>query len=247
MLKKILKNLPDSDKNVVCILSGGLDSTILLYVLKEKYGDKVLALTFKYGQKHYIEISKAITTAEKLQTPHKIIDMSFLGDIVSNVSSLSGNSNIDVPNIKEVLGNPSPSTYIPFRNLIFLSLGLSFCESFNADVLCLGVQTHDLYGYWDTTSKFISRVNKVAELSRMFPISIQAPFASLSKKDEILIGKELNVPFEDTWTCYDPQIKNGEIVACGVCGSCSERIKNFMDANEKDPVNYNTHIDWRVS
>lgn len=244
-MDEILNCLPETDKNVVCVLSGGLDSTILSYLLKHKYGDKVKAITFNYNQKHIIEVEKAKETCNKLNIPHRIINMEFLGDIVSSVSSLSKDSNIDIPNIKDVLGDPNPSSYVPFRNLIFLSLGLSFCESNNADVLFLGIQSHDLYGYWDTTQEFIDRLNSVAELCRSFPIKINAPFVDLSKKDEIEIGKILNVPFKDSWTCYEGRVENNIAIACGKCGSCAERIKNFMDANMIDPIEYDIAIKWK--
>jgi len=232
---------PKTNQNVVSILSGGLDSTILTHLLVRDYGkNRVLALTFDYNQKHRIEIEKSKQTCLDLDITQQIINIDFLGDLIKNVSALSSNSKLETPNIKEVLGDPQPLTYVPYRNMLFLTLGLSFAESNNANYVFTAVQSSDLYGYWDTTPEFIERINKVSELNRKHQIKIEAPFSRLSKKDEILLGNEIGVDFAKTHTCYDPL---GE-KSCGKCPSCSERIKNFIDAGIKDPIPYNINIDW---
>ena len=117
--------LPETNKNVISILSGGLDSTILTYMLSNKYGnDKVIALSFNYGQRHSNELEKAKLTCDKLNIKHQIIDISFLNDIVKNVCALGKDTDLKLPEIKDVLGDPQSLNYVPFRNLIFTSLAL---------------------------------------------------------------------------------------------------------------------------
>lgn len=245
MLNTVVKKLPFITGNVICILSGGLDSTILLYLLKHAYGDNVIAVSYNYGQRHSCELKHAKLTCEITNTPHKIIDISFFGDIISPVSALSGKKEVDVPNIKDVLGEPQPVTYVPFRNALFSCLTLSVAESNNAEFVFMGLQAHDLYMYWDTTPEFIEAINNVAKLNREHLIQVQAPFVEFSKKQEIELGMELNVPFENTWTCYDPIYDSvGDAIACGRCPSCAERIKNFMDAGVVDPIPYKVKINW---
>jgi 7-cyano-7-deazaguanine synthase len=232
--------LPNKNK-VVSVLSGGLDSTILTYMLVDKYGkDNVIALSFNYGQKQGIELEKASVTCKKLNIQHKIIDISFLGDIVAPVCANIKGTDVEMPTIQDVLGDPQPPTYVPYRNMILNSIAFSFAESNDCDAVFSGLQIHDEYGYWDTSRMFIDRMNSVSELNRQHQISFEAPFAEMSKKDEIEIGKELGVIFEDTMTCYNPT----EDVACGKCPSCSERIQNFALAGIKDPCKYSIEIPW---
>lgn len=233
--------LPDF-KKVVSVLSGGLDSTILTYLLVHKYGaENVFALTYNYGQRHSVEIEKAQLTTSKLGIAHRIIDISFLGDIVAPVSALSAKTDVQMPTIKDVLGHPQPPTYVPYRNLILNSLALSFAESNSCEAVFTGLQSQDQYAYWDTSEAFVASLNAVSKLNRQNLISIQAPFYAMSKAQEIAIGKELGVPFEDTSTCYNP---SEEGAACGKCPSCAERIMNFMKAGLKDPVPYMININW---
>lgn len=228
-------------EKIVSVLSGGLDSTILTYKLVNDYGpDNVVALSFNYGQKQGIELEKASLTCKKLGIQHKIIDISFLGEIVSPVCANIKGTNVDMPTIQDVLGDPQPPTYVPYRNMILNSIAFSFAESNDCIAVYSGLQIHDEYGYWDTSRMFIDRMNSVSQLNRQHNITFEAPFAEMSKKDEIKIGLELNVPFEDSMTCYNPT----DDIACGKCPSCSERIQNFILAGVKDPCKYNIVIDW---
>lgn len=232
--------LPNTDKKVVSILSGGLDSTILTYMLVHKYGNNnVLALSFNYGQRHSKELYKAKKTCEKLNIKQHVVDISFLNDIIKNVCSISKDTTVELPEIEDVLGDPQSSTYVPFRNLIFSSLALSFAESNDANLIFLGIQSNDCYGYWDCTQEFTDTLNSLTKLNRKTNIQIVTPFVNFDKKDEILIGNELKVPFEDTWTCY-----KGDEKACGKCSSCAERIANFARAGIIDPTEYEIKLDW---
>lgn len=228
--------------NKIAVLSGGLDSTILTYKMVKDFGkENVIALTYNYGQRHNIEVKRAEVTGNCLGIKHQIIDISFLGKIIENVSALSNSKKVEVPNIKDVLGDPQPPTYVPFRNQILLSIALAFAESNNADEVYYGAVGVDEYGYWDTTTYFLNALNAVADLNRLHKIQIKAPFISLKKVDEIKLGIEIGVPFEHTWSCYTGDAEKG---ACGICPTCSERIMNFMKAGIKDPIKYQTNINW---
>lgn len=242
-LKEAILSLPDTNKNVVSVLSGGLDSTIMTYLLVEKYGrDHVFALTYDYGQKQKREIDMAIKTCIHLGIKHKVLDLSILGEIVKEVSANIAGTDVAMPTIKDVLGDPQPKTYVPFRNMILNSLAFSFAESNNASHVFTGLQVHDEYGYWDTTQKFVDCMNSVAAQNRTHKVELLAPFSQLSKYDEIEISKELkNVRLDYTLTCYDPDVSGR---SCGICPSCSERIQNFIRANVRDPIPYVHGVDW---
>lgn len=243
-LQECLKSLPDTDKNVVSVLSGGLDSTVMTYVLKEKYGaDKVFALSFDYGQKQAVELDNAAATCLHLGIAHNILDLSILGDIVRNVSANIGGTDVAMPKIRDVLGDPQPKTYVPFRNMILNSLAYSYAESNSASHIFTGLQVHDEYGYWDTTQKFVDSMNAVASQNRTHNVQMVAPFSLLSKFQEIEIMRELGTlgGLSHTLTCYNPN-EAGE--SCGECPSCSERIMNFAKANLVDPIKYSKYIPW---
>ena len=242
-LKEAIANLPVTDKNVVSVLSGGLDSTIMTYVLAHNYGaERVFALSFDYGQKQKLELEMAAKTCAHLGIAHKVLDLSILGDIVKEVSANIGGSSVAMPTIKDVLGDPQPKTYVPFRNMILNSLAFSFAEANKASHVFTGLQVHDEYGYWDTTQKFVDSMNAVANQNRTHKVELLAPFSKLSKYDEIEISKELNnVRLDYTLTCYDPDLSGR---SCGICPSCSERIQNFIKANVRDPIPYVHGVDW---
>lgn len=242
-LSEALGLLPDTDQNVVSVLSGGLDSTIMTYILVKKYGeDKVFALSYDYGQKQRREISLATNTCEYLGIPHHILDLHILGNIVKDVSANIGGSDVAMPTIKDVLGDPQPKTYVPFRNMILNSIAFSFAESHKASHVFTGLQVHDEYGYWDTTQKFVDAMNAVAVQNRTHKVKLEAPFSHLSKYQEILIAEEMgDVHYNLTMTCYNPDALDR---SCGVCPSCAERIQNFARAGIKDPIQYSINIPW---
>ena len=242
-LEQALSALPETAYNVVSVLSGGLDSTIMTYILVKKYGkDRVFALSYNYGQKQKLELEMAAKTCEYLGIAHKILDLSILGEIVKSVSANIGGSEVAMPTIKDVLGDPQPKTYVPFRNMILNALAFSFAEANNSSHVFTGLQVHDEYGYWDTTQKFVDSMNAVADQNRTHKVKLEAPFSLLSKFDEIEIAKQLqNVRLDYTLTCYNPD-EHGN--SCGSCPSCSERIANFIKASVKDPIPYSPPIEW---
>lgn len=214
------------DKAII-ILSGGLDSTTLLY---SRTNYNLFALSFDYGQKHIKELEFARWHCEKLGITHTIINISFLKDLIGSSSALTS-QDIQIPNIKEVLGHPQPLTYVPFRNQIFLTLALCYAESIEAKKVFYGAQRHDLYSYWDTTEEFVKRINDIASLNRFHQIEIVTPFVTFKKSDIIKLGLELSVDYSKTWSCY-----NGQNKPCMTCPTCAERIKAFQDLNMIDPL-----------
>jgi len=250
-LDKAVSSLPNIEynQNVVSVLSGGLDSTIMTYILKAKYGirpnemySRVIALSFDYGQKQKRELELAKKTCDYLCIQHHVLDLAILGEIAKPISANISGSDVNMPTIKEVLGDPQPKTYVPFRNMILNALAFSFAESHNAPYVFTGLQVHDEYGYWDTTQKFVDSMNAVAEQNRTHKVKLLAPFSHLSKYEELEIAKEIgNVKLDFTLTCYNPDSAGR---SCGKCPSCSERIANFSKAKLKDPVPYSVDIPW---
>lgn len=241
---ELLNRLPDSPRRQLVVLSGGLDSSILTLLLQRKYGSEQLAaISFQYGQKQSLEIEKARALTAELGITHRTIDLRALGEIARDISANISGTEIAMPKIQDVLGDPQPVTYVPFRNLIFLSVALAQAEACKAERVYVGLQIHDEYGYWDTTQAFVEALNKVAAQNRQTQIRIEAPFAGLSKHEEIELAKELGaLPLlQHTLTCYDP---NGAGESCGVCPSCSERILNFAKSGVTDPIAYQKPIDW---
>lgn len=228
-------------KKALIILSGGLDSSTLLHYIKKtlKY-EEIYALSFNYGQKHSKELEMAKYHCDLLQIKeHKIIDMSFLGAMLKGSSALI-DSDIAVPHIKEVLGDPQPLSYVPNRNMVMLSLAVSYAEAKGALDVFYGAQKHDSYsGYWDASPEFLESINKVLMLNRRNKIQIVAPFMDLKKTQLIDIGNKLEVPYEKTWTCYCGREK-----ACGTCPTCCDRIKAFKDAGLIDPLEYEVLVRW---
>jgi 7-cyano-7-deazaguanine synthase len=243
ILSEALKQLPDT-KGVVVILSGGMDSTITMRLAVEKYGkDNVSALTFNYGQKQKREIDMARATTHMLGVKHKIVDASFLGDISKGFSA-NVDTDMVMPTIKDVLGDPRPKTYVPNRNMILMSIAAAFAETQNVDTVLCGLQVHDEYGYHDTTQRWVDKVNDLLSENRIIKIKLVAPFSKLSKYDELNILRELDGNLQltlFTLTCYNPDVDGN---SCGVCPSCSERIANFIKIGEKDPVPYSKSIPW---
>lgn len=239
--KEVTVRLPvinDDNKSIV-ILSGGLDSTILTNLLANVAYDptnNLLAVSFNYNQRHKVELTKAAKTCELLHITHKIINIEFLSDLVANVSALSGQKIVDVPNMDQIEDPSQPQTYVPFRNQLFLTLAASLAESNDCKNIFIGAQSGDLYGYWDCSSTFMERFNQLISLNHKHQITIHAPFAKLSKADEICIGVALNVDFKNTHTCYRGVDVDGK--SCGTCPTCTERLNNFRQLGLEDPIEY---------
>jgi 7-cyano-7-deazaguanine synthase len=228
--------------SLVMALSGGLDSTTLLhYAVKEHGFKEVLTLSFDYGQRHGKEIKFARCQAEIVSARYgvdvkfHVMDLSELHLVSHMAQSALVNRNVEVPKLEEVLGDPQPSTYVPFRNMLFLTYSLAAAEAFGAGHVYYGAQRHDVYGYWDTTPEFVSAMGNVAALNRKNPIAIRAPFVDYSKAEVLKWGLKNEVNYAQTWSCY-----KGEAEACGVCPTCVERLTAFRTLDVADPLPYAT-------
>lgn len=222
-------------------ISGGLDSSVILSIAAKKH-DEVYAITYNYGQKHNKEILCAGAQVDDFSSKieeHKIIDIQFLKDIAST-SSLT-NDNIPVAHAKDVLGDAQTVNYVPFRNMMMLSIAAAYAETVGAEVVYHGAALVDSQaGYWDGSNEFLEQINNVIALNRKNRIKIEAPLIKASKKDIIIMGMYNRVNFENTWTCYE-----GNELACGYCTACSSRIQGFLDNEIKDPIEYErTDIPW---
>lgn len=229
-------------KKIVVIFSGGLDSTTLIYYLLDK-GYEVLPLSFNYSQKHNIELKKAKITCDKLGLIYKEIDMRFMKDLLGDSTALTSDG-VEVPTLQDVLGEAQPITYVPNRNMLMLSVALSYAEANEANNICFGAQSHDEYsGYWDTTMRFVESINGVSTLNREHQIKTIAPFVYLNKAEEIVLGQFLNIPYEDTWTSYRVVDEIKEI-ADSTNPTSRDRIMAFARVGVKDPQKYEIELNW---
>lgn len=236
--------IQNKEPSVVVPVSGGMDSTVLLHKASSLF-KKVHAITFNYNQKHNKELKYAtyqVNIIKKIlgddNVTHDIIDLSFFKDI-ANTSSLT-NSNIAVAKAKDAMGDPQTVNYVPFRNLMLLSISLAKAESLGATSVWHGAaQADSIAGYWDGSKEFVDELNKVTSLNRRHRITVAAPLLNSSKTEIVCLGIVLKVDFANTWTCYE-----GEQEACGECTACSLRLQGFVKAGYIDPIPYKKEIDW---
>jgi 7-cyano-7-deazaguanine synthase len=231
----------DNKKRAVIILSGGLDSTTCMGIAKEA-GYELFPISFDYGQRHKIEIENAKQVAEHygVSASHKIIKLDFLRDFGGSALT---DDNIDVPNVVNGLTEGSeeseiPVTYVPGRNLLFLSIATSYAEVTGSEAIYIGVNALDYSGYPDCRPEFIHKVEEVIALATKVGvegkgITIETPLIDWTKARIVQEGLKIGVPYELTTSCY-----NGKAEACGVCDSCRLRLKGFEEAGSKDPIPY---------
>jgi len=232
-------NKENMNKRAVVLLSGGIDSATTLAVAKNM-NFEIYALSFRYGQRHVIELESARRVALHFDaTRHLIadIDLGLIGG-----SALT--DKIDVPKNRDLrdLSKNIPITYVPARNTIFLAYALAWAEVICAEDIFIGVNALDYSGYPDCRPEFISAFEKMANLATKSSvennrrIKINTPLIELSKAQIIQKGSALGVDFSLTHSCYDPSA-NG--AACGECDSCLLRLAGFRAAGIADPVKYN--------
>lgn len=224
-------------KKVVVPISGGADSSVLLHKAVEEY-DKVYAITFDYGQRHSLELKCAdiqVIYAKqkgKCIVDHQILDVSFLKDLAPT-SSLT-NKEINTPDVRVVRGEAQPASYVPNRNMLFLSIAAARAEAVGgADVWHGAAQVDSLAGYWDSSKEFLESINNVLNLNREHNIRVEAPLIELSKCDIIKLGIKYKVKFKDTYTCY-----TGDALPSIYSASSSLRIAGFIEAGYADPILY---------
>ena len=222
----------DKNKNGSCLIlfSGGQDSTTALFWALENFNN-VYAISFFYGQKHSIEISIAKDICKKLDIKQKIVDISFLEDLV--VSGLFESSDKNVADTHPL--NPLlPSSFVPYRNLIFLSLAASYATVINTNNIVIGVSEADYSGYPDCRKEFIESLERTLRLAiDLDNINIITPLISLTKSDIFMLASRLNCLdfiINETMTCYNgSKIKNDFGFGCGKCPACLLRKKGYEE------------------
>lgn len=220
----------------VILLSGGLDSTTVLYQAKAD-GCECYAISFDYQQRHRRELESASTVGNLAGVvQHQVVsfDLRLWGG-----SALTDNG-IDLPQTRSLaqMSQDIPVTYVPARNTIFLSFALAYAEAINAELVYIGVNALDYSGYPDCRPDYIQAMQEVFRLGTKQgregqPIEIVTPLIDLKKTEIIQLGNQLGVPWEKTWSCYA-----GGDLACGVCDSCRLRLAAFAELGLKDPVPY---------
>jgi len=217
----------------VVLLSGGLDSTTTLAQALDD-GCEVTALSFRYGQRHTKELTSAQNVCDHYHVEHVVIDLN-----LSSFRSALTRDDIDVPmDRKGELDREIPITYVPARNIVFLSIAAGLCESIDADRIYIGANAVDYSGYPDCCPSFFEAYEAMlAEGTKTGvegkPIKIMTPILNSSKADIVRLGKKLGAPLKLTWSCY-----NGGDRACGHCDSCRLRLKGFEEAGYKDEIEY---------
>lgn len=227
-------------KKIVLSLSGGSDSTILLHkAAREKY-DEIHALSFNYGQRHHRELEcidyqiKDIYNKYKINVVHSNQDVEFIKHI-ANTSSIT-NDAIDTPDIRKIAGEAQPKSYVPYRNLMFISICAAYAESRKIQTVWHGAAGDDsLAGYWDGDITFFNALQSVISLNREFQIKVETPLIKKNKKEILKEGIELGVNFAKTWTCYS---NNEDGLADATTPSSSLRLKAFIDCGYRDPIQY---------
>ena len=221
------------------LFSGGLDSAVCLGLAVKEYGaDQVLALSVYYGQKH----RKELEAAEKLAAYYGVKRITLdLGEIFKGSScSLLEGAQEEIPHeeyAEQLAGTDgSPvSTYVPFRNGLFLSAAASVALSNGCDCIYYGAHADDAAGsaYPDTSAAFNKAISDAIYIGSGKALRIVAPFIDQPKSKVVAVGTEIGVPFELSWSCYEGREK-----ACGVCGTCRDRLRAFAENGLKDPVEY---------
>lgn len=218
--------------------SGGVDSTTALGLAVKKYGrENVIALSVFYGQKHDKEIKASVAVADYYGVEHLFLDLSVIFKD-SNCSLLS-HSTEEIPEesyadqIRKTEGEKPVSTYVPFRNGLFLSSAASIALSRDCSVIYYGVHADDSAGaaYPDCSPVFNNAMNEAIWEGSGHQLRIEAPFVNVSKADVVRMGLEIGVPYELTWSCYE-----GGEEPCGKCATCIDRAAAFAANHVEDPA-----------
>lgn len=220
-------------KKAIVLLSGGLDSTTALYLAQSQGFGEIYAITFEYGQKHDKELKSAMAVAKAAGVKeHKVVNLMLnqwkgcsLTDTEMDISDgQTGRADI-------------PDTYVPARNMVFLSVAASYADALEITDIFIGVSEVDYSGYVDCREEFIRAMENAINLGTVLGaekkqrITLHAPFMHMTKADEVKLAAKLGVDFALTWTCY-----RGDKHPCGTCDSCLLRAKAFAEAGIKDPT-----------
>ncbi|HLY31689.1 MAG TPA: 7-cyano-7-deazaguanine synthase QueC [Ktedonobacterales bacterium] len=228
---------PGEQPRAVVLLSGGLDSSTTLALAAEQ-GYALYALSFHYGQRHARELESARALAQRYGCcDHKIaeIDLRLFGGSALTSDEIA----VPLDRSPDEMGHDIPVTYVPGRNLIFLSFATAYAETVEADDIFLGINSLDYSGYPDCRPEFLEAFARTANLATKAgtqdgrTLRFHAPLIEMTKADIVREGTRLGVPWELTWSCYE-----GDTLACGRCDSCQLRLKGFAEAGLSDPLPY---------
>ena len=222
----------DKSNKALVLLSGGLDSSVVLSVCQDK-GYDIYAISFDYGQRHKVELEYAKFQATFFNCiSHDVFKMEFYGG-----SALTDDIKVPKNRDSHSMSKDIPVTYVPSRNIVFLSFASGYAECHDIDNIFIGVNAIDYSGYPDCRKNFIDNFEKLINKSTKKGLEgskfkINTPLINLSKKDIIKLGHKNGVDFSMTSSCYSPKLKKN----CGVCDSCLLRKQGFEEAGLKDPA-----------
>lgn len=219
-------------KKAVVLLSGGLDSATALYMALAR-GYECHCLTFDYGQRHKREIKSAAAIAKGRKSGYRIVRLEFPWN---GSALLDKDMVLPERGIKEIMREGIPATYVPARNVIFLSIAAGYAEAIGAGAIFIGANSRDYSGYPDCRGRFFKAFAAALKAGtragcESSGIKIQVPLIRMSKAEIIKAGMRLKVPYGLTWSCY-----RGGRRPCGRCDSCRLRAKGFKEAGAKDPL-----------
>jgi 7-cyano-7-deazaguanine synthase len=225
----------------VVLLSGGMDSATAAAVALDQ-GFEVYGLSFRYGQRHAIELEAARRVAERLGVRRHVvldIDLRAFGG-----SALTSDLEVPKDTPLDRIGSGIPATYVPARNTIFLSFALGWAETLGASDIFIGANALDYSGYPDCRPEYTEAFERMANLATKAGVEgrrlrIHAPLISLSKAEIVQLGNRLGVEYALTWSCYDPAPDG---FACGRCEACILRRKGFSEAGVEDPIAYQNRV-----
>ena len=221
----------------VVLLSGGMDSATVLGIAHAG-GYDVLALSFNYGQRHGRELDAGARVASYYGVDRFVMSLNF-GGMLNSALVGAGNEEKTIPNYT---GSPThkgeiPPTYVPSRNIVFLSIACAIAESIGASIVFAGMNALDYSGYPDCRPEFVAAFNEMLKKGSKAGIAgkleVRAPIIGLSKAQIVKLARSLGVPLQLTWSCY-----RGGGKACGTCDSCALRLKGFKEAGVTDPIEY---------
>ena len=220
----------------VVLLSGGLDSSTVLAMAMER-GFAITAVTIDYGQRHVRELDSARRVAGSAGVEdHLVLKLDMGGALDSSLTR----EDLEVPCDRDIesIGTGIPSTYVPSRNIIFLSVAASIAESRGAEAVFIAANSVDFSGYPDCTPEFLEAFQRMLDVGTKAGrdgrgIRIEAPVLRMTKKEIVSEAIRLGVPLELTWSCY-----TGGDRACGRCDSCLLRLRGFAQAGLDDPIEY---------
>jgi 7-cyano-7-deazaguanine synthase len=231
--------MPELLNKAVVLLSGGLDSATTLAMAKAE-GFGVFAISFRYGQRHRIELAAAarVVAAARVRE-HRVVDID-----LSQFGGSALTSDLAVPKQRtaEEMAQGIPITYVPARNTVFLSLALAWAEVVGASDIYIGVNAIDYSGYPDCRPEYITAFERLANLATKAGVEgtsrfrIHAPLIAMTKAEIIRQGLELGVDYSLTTSCYSPDDASG--AACGACDSCLLRLAGFREVGIDDPIKY---------